>query len=111
SKNVGHIIPLAVDTEDTFRGHIMVSFMAICLYLKLNQCFKGHNQCFKGHNQCFKGHKVFTAKNALMEMRNLKCKDYDDCILVKEPTEDMREISKIVGIDLPEKISLPMHPL
>ncbi|MDR2461442.1 MAG: transposase, partial [Deltaproteobacteria bacterium] len=39
SKNVGHIIPLAVDTEDTFRGHIMVSFMAICLYLKLNQCF------------------------------------------------------------------------
>ncbi|MDR2461115.1 MAG: hypothetical protein LBE38_10150, partial [Deltaproteobacteria bacterium] len=104
SKNVGHIIPLAVDTEDTFRGHIMVSFMAICLYLKLNQCFNGHNQCFNGH-------KVFTAKNALMEMRNLKCKVYDDCTLVKEPTEDMREILKIVGIDLPEKISLPIYRL
>jgi hypothetical protein len=68
--------------------------MAIILYLKLNQCFNGH--------------KVFTGKNALLEMRNLKCKVYDDCILIKEATKDMRDICNLVGIDLPEKINRPI---
>lgn len=97
SKNVGHIIPLATHNEDTFRGHIMVSFMAIILYLKLNQCFKGH--------------KVLTAKSALMEMRNLKCKVFDDYMHVKEPTKEMREICAMVGVDLPERIILPISQL
>jgi hypothetical protein len=94
SKNLGHIIPLATHKEETFRGHIMISFMAIILYLKLNQCFKGHND--------------LTANGALMEMKNLKCKIFDDCIHVKEPTKFIREICAIVGIDLPERIPLPI---
>jgi hypothetical protein len=95
SKNNTHILPLRTHNEETFRGHIMLTFMAIILHLKLNQCFKGH--------------KVFTAQNALIEMRNLKCKVYDDCILVKEITKDMREVCKMVGIKVPEKISLPIN--
>jgi hypothetical protein len=71
--------------------------MATILYLKLNQCFKGH--------------KVFTAQNTLIEMRNLKCKVYDSCVLVKEITRDMREMCKILGIQVPEKITLPINHL
>jgi hypothetical protein len=51
---------------------------------------------------------VYNASNALLEMRNLKCKVYDDCILVKEITKDMRNICKIADIEVPEKIKLPI---
>jgi transposase len=94
SKTNIQITPLRTHNEETFRGHIMLSFISVIIFLKLNQCFKGH--------------KVFNAQNALMAMRNLKCKVYDDCILVKEPTKDMREICKVVGIEIPEKINLPL---
>jgi hypothetical protein len=97
SKNNTHILPLRIHNEETFRGHIMLTFMAIILFIKLNHCFKGH--------------KVFTAQNALIEMRNLKCKVYDDWVLVKEINKDMREICKMVDIKVPEKISLPINHL
>jgi hypothetical protein len=97
SKNIGHILPLATHNENTFRGHIMLSFMAIILYLKLNKCFADH--------------KHLNAKNAIIEMKNLKCKVYDDFVLVKEMTKDMREICKIVDIKIPEKIFLPINQM
>jgi hypothetical protein len=97
TKNNTHILPLRTHSEETFRGHIMLTFMATVMYLKLNQCFKGH--------------KVFTAQNAIIEMRNLKCKVFDNCLLIKEITKDMRDICKIVGIKVPEKISLPIKHL
>jgi hypothetical protein len=92
-----NIVPLRIHNEDTFRGHILMTFMATVLYAKLNQCFFGN--------------KVFTAENALLQMRNLKCKVYNRCILISEPTKNMKDICKLVGIDIPEKIDLPMSQL
>ncbi|MDR1086436.1 MAG: hypothetical protein LBP22_16655, partial [Deltaproteobacteria bacterium] len=89
-----YVLLLRTHSEETFRGHIMLTFMATIMYLKLNQCFKGH--------------KVLTAQNAIIEMRNLKCKVFDHCLLVKETAKDMREICKIVGIKVPNKIRLPI---
>jgi len=91
-KNNIKMLPLRVHSEETFRGHILLSFMAVSLYLALNHRFKGH--------------KTFTAQNALMEMRNLKCKVYDKHLLVKEPTKDMKQIAKLVGIKIPDKLIL-----
>jgi hypothetical protein len=70
----------------------MLTFMAIVLHLKLNKRFKGH--------------KVFTAQNILIEMRNLKCKVYDNLLLIKEMTKYMKDICKMTGIIIPEKINL-----
>jgi hypothetical protein len=94
SKILGDIIPFDTNKEEKFGGHVMISFMAKILWLKLNQCFKGHDD--------------LTADGALMEMKNLKCKIFDDRAHVKEPTELMREICAIAGIDLPERIPLPI---
>jgi transposase len=44
SKTNLHILPLRIHNEDTFRGHIMLSFMVILLYLKLNNCFDGQKE-------------------------------------------------------------------
>ncbi|MDR2200206.1 MAG: hypothetical protein LBR53_12330, partial [Deltaproteobacteria bacterium] len=95
SKNKDHVSPLDTHDENTYRGHIMLSFMAVILYLKLNKRFAGH--------------KRLNAKNALIEMKNLKCKVYDDRALIKKITKDMREICKIVDIKIPEKIFSPIN--
>jgi hypothetical protein len=41
-KNNVHLLPLRTHSEETFRGHIMLTFMAIILYLTFNQRLKGH---------------------------------------------------------------------
>jgi transposase len=97
TKNNANMLPLRVHNEETLRGHIMLTFMATVLSLKLNKYFKGH--------------KVFTAQNALMEMKNLKCKVYDNLLLIKEMTKDMRDVCKMTGIVMPEKIFLPLSQL
>jgi hypothetical protein len=66
---------------------------------------------FLSLNKFFKDHKKFTADNAISKMKNLKCKVFDNCILVKEITKDMREICDIEGIKVPEKIVLPLPNL
>jgi transposase len=92
SKNNVNILPLRTHSEETFRGHIMLSFISVVVYLSLNRCFKEH--------------KVFAVQNALTEMRNLKCKVYEKSLLVKEPTKDMKEICKLSGVSIPEKLKL-----
>jgi hypothetical protein len=86
-----HIIPLRIHNEETFRGHILMTFMATVLYSKLNKCFSGH--------------KAFTAENALAQLKNLKCKVYDRCILISELTKNMKDICKLAAIEVPEKIN------
>jgi transposase len=93
-KNNTNILPLRVHSEETFRGHIMLSFMATVVYLKLNACFKGH--------------KTFTAQNTLMETQRLRCKVYDKLLLVKEPNRDTKEMYKLAGLTIPEKLKLPL---
>ena len=41
-------------------------------------------------------------------MRNLKCKVFDDCLMVKEITKNMRDISKMTSITIPEKIPIAL---
>jgi hypothetical protein len=95
NKNNVNLLPLRSHGENTFRGHLMLTFLASLLYILLNKCFKSS--------------KKLTAESALIEMRNLKCKVFDDCLTIKEITKNMREISDISGIIIPEKIPLPLE--
>jgi hypothetical protein len=94
-KNDAKGLPLRAHNEDTFRGHLMLSFMSVMLNLKLNQCFAGN--------------KMFTAQSALLVMRGLKCKVYKNCMLISEPNKNMKQICKMASITLPEKLKLPMN--
>jgi hypothetical protein len=85
-------LPTQYDYEKTFSGHVMLSFMATILSNRLKHCFRGT---------------IYTTKNCLLEMRNLKCKVYKDRIIVPELTSEMKSICKRAGIDLPSTIKLP----
>jgi hypothetical protein len=97
AKNNLKILPLQVHSESTFRGHMLLTFMSIILYIKLNRYFSSH--------------KKFTAQYAINLMRNLKCKVYNDSLQVKELTKEMKEICKLAEISIPAELSLPIKIL
>jgi len=88
-KNNADLLPLRVHNEDTFRGHLMLSFIATAVYLKINQLMKDTD---------------FYAEGALSVLRNQKCKVYDNRIIPKEPTRKMKDIYKLLNVDSPSVI-------
>jgi len=90
-KNNLELLPLRVHKEDTFRGHLMLSFMASAAYLSFS-----HGLIKSDYN----------AVGVLLNARNLKCKVYNETILVKEPTKVTREAATLLKIDLPDCITI-----
>ncbi|MDR1992137.1 MAG: transposase, partial [Nitrososphaerota archaeon] len=89
SKNYADVLPLRVHSEDAFRGHLLLSFICSVVFLLLNRLLEGS---------------VFCAGGVFVVLRNQKCKVFDDCILVKEPTRKVNEIYKKLGIDSPLRL-------
>lgn len=91
SKNNADLLPLRVHSEETFRGHLMLSFIATVAFLTINQMLAGT---------------TFNAEGAFLVLRNQKCKVFDDRVLPKEPTKKMKDIYKKLGIVSP--VSIPV---
>jgi hypothetical protein len=89
SKNYADLLPLRVHGVDAFRGHLLLSFICSVVFLLVNGLLEGS---------------AFCAGGVFLVLRNLKCKVFDDCVLVKEPTRKMSDICKKLGVDLPLKL-------
>jgi hypothetical protein len=85
-KNNADLLPLRTHGEETFRGHLMLSFISTIAYMLVNRLLDGTKFCADG---------------AFRALRNLKCKVFDDCILVKEATKKTNEIAEHLNIELP----------
>ena len=86
SKNNADLLPLRVHGENTFRGHLLLSFMTTVVYILVNQMLEKSDWCAAG---------------AYRILRNQKCKVFDESIIPQEPTKKMNDIAKHVGIELP----------
>ena len=84
SKNSTDLLPLRVHGEDTFRGHLLLNFMATVVHLSINQMLKNT---------------IFNTDGAFFVLRNQKCKVFDDCILPKEATKKMNDIYKSLNLN------------
>jgi len=90
SKNNTDLLPLRVHSEDAFRGHILLNFMATVVYLSINEMLKDTK---------------FNTFAAFTILRNQKCKVYDEHILPKETTKKMNEIYKHMKLKPPLKLA------
>ena len=88
-KNNAELVPLRTHVEDTFRGHLMLSFLSTIAYMLLNAMLDGSKFCADG---------------AFRALHNLKCKVFDDHILVKEPSKKINDIAKHLDIEIPLKL-------
>jgi hypothetical protein len=94
-KNNADILPLRVQNEDTFRGHLMLTFMATAILQHLQRDIIKKRK---------KGDKT-NPEGSFMKLRNQKCKVYSDNVIPQEPVKEINSVYKLLGIDCP--VSIP----
>jgi hypothetical protein len=93
SKNYAKLLPLGVQTLEGFYGHLLLSFMTTIVYLKLMAVFRGTK---------------FNPIDFMAELRGLSCVVYEDHLQIFEPTAKQKEILKILKIEIPTRVPLPV---
>ena len=78
-KNNTNLLPLRVQSEETLRGHLLLAFAAAVICRKLQEDLKDTQ---------------YTPENALLSLRNHKCKVYDDHVLTLEAAKRANDIYK-----------------
>ena len=84
-KNNTNLLPLRIHSEETLRGHLLLAFAASVICKKLQQDLKDTQ---------------YTPENALLSLRNHKCKVYDDRILTMESAKRASDIYRKFKINV-----------
>jgi hypothetical protein len=94
-KNNADLLPLRVQNEDTFRGHLMLTFLATVLLQKLQRDILAKRK---------KKDKI-NPEGAFIALRNQKCKVYQNEIVPQEAVKSINEVYKLFQINCPHVIS------
>ena len=90
-KSYTNMLPLRVQTEKTLRGHLMLSFIAAVIVKMLQKQIKGTS---------------YSPIDVFTNLRNHKCKVFDDCLLTQESVKKANDIYKLMGLKVPHRIPL-----
>jgi hypothetical protein len=90
-KNNTNLLPLRVQSEDTLRGHLLLAFAASVVCKKLQEDLKDTE---------------YTPENALLALRNHKCKVFDDHVLTMEAAKRANDIYKKFKIKIEHRYDL-----
>lgn len=88
SKDDLNIFPLSVHKDETLRGFFPLQFINLTVFVLLKKDIG----------------KKHTVRETLLSMGNLKCKVYDDEILVWELTKQQKDVIKRLDIMVSKKI-------
>ena len=97
SKNYADLLPIRVQSEQAFAGHLLVCFMATAIMQKLQQELLRRRS---------KKAKSLNAESILDYLRNQKCKVYKDYAIPQEPRKEINAIYDIFKVQVPYKIPL-----
>jgi len=86
SKSMIDSLPLRTHSETTMRGLLLLNFLALVLFTQLQKTIGT----------------FCTIEQALIEARNLKCKVYDDSIIVSEPNKRFKDMCKKLRYTVPK---------
>jgi len=98
-KNYGNLLPLRVHNEETFRGHLLVSFMATVSIMAIDRMFLNAHPKTKNKTPL----NFIQARSCL---RQMKCHVYDGQISVSEPDRQSNEVLKALKIDYARHIPI-----
>jgi hypothetical protein len=97
-KNNADLLPLRVQNEDTFRGHLMLTFLATVLLQKLQRDILTKRK---------KKDKI-NPEGAFIALRNQKCKVYTNEIVPQEAIKSISDVYKLFLLKCPNTISRKM---
>ena len=97
SKNYADLLPIRVQSEQAFAGHLLICFMATAIMQKLqHDLLKRRSKKAKSLN----------AESIMIYLRNQKCKVYKDYAITQEPRKEVNAIYDIFKVQVPYKIPL-----
>ncbi len=85
AKNYASLTPLNIEKESTFRGHLLMTFMATYILQKLQNELKSYK---------------YSIKDILYKMQTQKVKIFDTVAIPQEPVKDHNDIYKLLGVKL-----------
>jgi hypothetical protein len=88
-KNYADLLPLRVHTEETFRGHLLITFIATVVLKKIQDALKNT---------------VITPMSLFLNLRNQKCKVYQDKAITQEAFKKANDCYKLFEIKCPTSI-------
>jgi len=88
-KNYAGMLPLKVHTEQTFRGHLILTFIASVIVKMLQQDLNDT---------------TFNPMSVFLALRNQKCKVFDHDIIPQEAVKKVNDIYKLFNINCPKSI-------
>ena len=90
SKDDLNLLPLRIHSEEALRGFLFMQFVTLIAFVHIK------NKLGKEHN----------VEEILLKLRNLKCKVYDDEIIICEPNKQQKEILQKLDILMPKKLGI-----
>lgn len=90
SKDDLGLLPLRVHNEERTRGFLFLQFISLIYFIQLKN----------------KIGKDYTVEETLLSMKNLKCKVYENEILINELTKEQKEITKKLSIMVPNSMGI-----
>jgi len=90
-KNYADLIPLRTHKEETFKGHLMLSFLSTVAILHMNRLLKK-----KGLN----------ALMAIANLHNVKCLVFEGKLITTEPNKKANDVLKALKIKISTEISI-----
>ena len=95
-KNNTNMLPLRVHTEETFRGHLLIAFVASVIAKKLQEELKDTS---------------LNPASAFQLLRNQKCKVFADRIIPQEAVKKVNDLYKKFGMKSPKTIARKPNPV
>ncbi len=80
------LLPLRAHSDETIRGYLFLLFITLIVFIELRKALDGK----------------LTVEQALLITRNLKCKVFDDKIVVAELTKRQKEIFTLCNVIVPK---------
>ncbi len=90
AKSNNNLLPLRVHSEQSINGYVMLVFLSLILFITARQKLQPD----------------ITTDKALLRLRGLKAKIYDQEILVQEPNRKVKDIAKALGIIMPTSLGV-----
>ena len=97
TKNYADLLPIRVQSEEAFAGHLLVCFIATAIMQKLQQ------ELLKRRSRKAK---MLNPESILAYLRNQKCKVYKNYAIPQEPRKEVNAIYDIFKVQVPCKIPL-----
>lgn len=90
AKSNNNILPLRVHSNASIRGYLFLVFLSLVIFVMMRQ----------------KLQPKYTMNQALLILRNLKAKIYENEVMIQEPAKKVKDIAKLLNIIVPTKVGI-----